>query len=329
MKYCTRCGLPETYSGIWLDDHGVCNFCHFYENHRDTLENYEELERLFISRLEAAKAKAKESGSKYDCLVGLSGGKDSTYIIYQLKHKYNMRILAFTYDNGFATDYGRQNVITALENLDIDHISFSMSPSQLKRYNRACVKMFHNFCMLCFHFTHYYSHLIASEKNIPLIVNGRTKGQVLQSVDQEKLIEPFERSICFSDFEYQMFGDKVEKAAKTGRMDYLKDKQIESLSYFMYHPYDAGKIMDFLEAHINWKRPAKGMPHADCWAHAMAEKYHLDSHGYPIMTGELAVMVRSGELTLAGAKKIRTEDTLRYQNPDEDTCRRFQDAVGI
>lgn len=329
MKYCTHCGLPETYSGIHLDDQGVCNFCHFYESHRNVLENEEELERQFSSRLEAAKARAKETGSKYDCLVGLSGGKDSTYIIYQLKHKYNMRILAFTYDNGFATDYGRKNVITALENLDVDHISFSMSPSELQKYNRMCVKMFRNFCMLCFHFTHYYSHLIASEKKIPLIVNGRTKGQVLQSADHEKLIEPFERSMNFADFEYQMFGDKVEKTAKSGRMDYLKDAEIESLSYFMYHPYNAEEIMDFLETHINWKRPEKGMPHADCWAHAMAEKYHLDSHGYPIMTGELAVMVRRGELSITEAAKIRNADTKRYQNPDSETQKRFEDAVGL
>lgn len=329
MNYCTHCGLPENYSGIHLDEQGVCNFCRFYESHRSTLEDMETLEKQFVSRIEAAKEKAKASGSKYDCLVGLSGGKDSTYIIYQLKHKYNMRILTFTYDNGFATDYGRRNIATVLEKLDVDHISFAPSASQLQKYNKMCVKMFRNFCMVCFHLTHYYSHLIAAEKNIPLIANGRTKGQVLQSVDCEKLIEPFESSHCFKDFEYQMFGDKVERAARTGKQDYLEGKEIESLSYFMYHPYNEEDVMQFLHEHIGWERPAAGVPHADCWAHAMAEKLSLESRGYPILTGELAVRVRMGELSIAEAAKIREGDALRYQNPDPEIIKRFNETVGL
>lgn len=329
MNYCSHCGLPETYAGIHLDEQGVCNFCRFYESHQNTLEDMDTLEKLFVSRLEAAKEKARANGSQYDCLVGLSGGKDSTYIIYQLKHKYNMRILTFTYDNGFATDYGRRNIATVLDKLDVDHIQFAPKASLLQKYNKTCVRMFRNFCMVCFHLTHYYSHQIAAEKNIPLIVNGRTKGQVLQSADCEKLIEPFERSESFKEFEYQMFGDKVEKAARNKKNNYLEGHEIESLSYFMYHPYNEEHVMHFLQEKIGWERPAAGVPHADCWAHAMAEKLSLDSKGYPIMTGELAVMVRRGELSLEEAAKIREADTLRYQNPDPEIVKRFNKTVGL
>ena len=329
MKYCACCGLPETYPGIHFNEQEICNFCHFYKENRNFLENTDLLEELFASRLEAAKEKAKANGSKYDCLVGISGGKDSAYVVYQLKHKYNMRILTFSYDNCFSTDYGKKNIETIVKKLDVDHVTFSLKDSQVKKYYKMCTKMFHNFCMVCFHLIHYTSHLIAGEKKIPLIVNGRTKGQVLQSADSTKLLEPFERSHNLKEFEYQMFGDKVEKAAKNKRNDYLEDYDIESLSYFMYHPYNEDEICSFLQKKIAWQRADAGIPHADCWAHAIAEKFNLDSKGYPVMTGELAVMVRQGELTIEEAAKRREEDTQRYQNLDREILEQFNQTIGV
>ena len=122
MKYCKKCGLPENYQGITLDENGICNFCDFYEKEKDTLKDYKALEAFFQSRVDAAKAQAEALGSRYDCLVGFSGGKDSTYIIYQMKHCYHMRVLAFTLDNGFSTEYGRKNIENALDKLDMIHI---------------------------------------------------------------------------------------------------------------------------------------------------------------------------------------------------------------
>ena len=100
MKHCKICGLGEDYTNIRFNDDGVCNYCEFYEAHKDMLEDTEQLEQAFRQKMEHAKAKARAAGADYDCLVGFSGGKDSTYIIYQLKETYGMRVLAFT---GFLT----------------------------------------------------------------------------------------------------------------------------------------------------------------------------------------------------------------------------------
>jgi phosphoglycerate kinase len=60
MSGCVRCGLPENYAGIKLDEHGVCNYCHFYDEHRSELTDYEALEKKFAAEIE----KAKEKGVK-------------------------------------------------------------------------------------------------------------------------------------------------------------------------------------------------------------------------------------------------------------------------
>jgi tRNA(Ile)-lysidine synthase TilS/MesJ len=90
MKHCKICGLGEDYTNIRFNDDGVCNYCEFYEAHKDMLEDTEQLEQAFRQKMEHAKAKARAAGADYDCLVGFSGGKDSTYIIYQLKETYGM-----------------------------------------------------------------------------------------------------------------------------------------------------------------------------------------------------------------------------------------------
>lgn len=327
MKTCIKCNLPENYHGIKFDGNQVCNFCNFYEQHKEQLTNMPLLEQEFQKKVDEAKCKAKENGASYDCIVGLSGGKDSTYIIYQLKHVYGMRVLAFTFDNGFSTEYGHENIKNALLKLDVDHIRIRMKESDIRKYYTVCVRMMHNFCSVCFHFMHYYSHLLASQYRVPLIVNGRTKGQILQGVDNKKLIEPFEYSYNLKDFEYQMFGRLVDKVDKTGKMDYLPKVEVASLSYFAYHDISEEETMAYLEKKIGWKRPDHGIKHADCWAHAMAEKMSIEKRGYPIRTGEMAVLVREGKVTKEQAAKELQEDREQFTVVEEALVKKFEDRI--
>lgn len=327
MIYCKKCGLPQNYQGISIDEEGVCNICHFYEGHQETLKDYENLQKFFQSRVDAAKEEAKKRGSRYDCIVGLSGGKDSTYIIYQLKKRYGMRVLAFSLNNGFATEYGRKNIQNALDKLNVDHIQVTVNEETLRQYYTASVRLFKNFCSVCFHLMHYYSFLLAKQNDVPLIVNGRTKGQVLQGVAAERGIEPFEISHSLKEFEYQMFGRIVDKLDGHSCLDLLNDVKAEALSYFMYHNISEEEVMVFLEKEIGWQRPSVGIPHADCWAHPIAEKMSLEKHGYPVRTGELAVLVRAGDITKEEAGQMLEEDRSRYENPDPDVWNRFQKRI--
>ncbi|MDY3918548.1 MAG: hypothetical protein SOZ59_06035 [Candidatus Limivivens sp.] len=327
MKKCKKCGLPSSYQGISFDDQGVCNFCTFFEKHRETLEDLEGLEMQFRQAVERAKQEAAARNARYDCLVGLSGGKDSTYIVYQLKHTYGMRVLTFTLDNGFSTEYGRKNIENALAKLDVDHIRISVNETELRSLYSKSVRLLHNFCSVCFHLMHYYSFQVAAWNQIPLIVNGRTKGQILQSAAGERGIEPFEISHGLKEFEYQMFGRLIDRLEGRSCLDLLPDVQAEALSYFAYHDISEEETMAFLEKTIGWKRPAHGIKHADCWAHAMAEKMSLEKHGYPIRIGELAVLVRYGKMTAEEAEDILEEDRRQFSEVRPETEERFRKRI--
>lgn len=327
MKSCIKCGLPENYQGIRLDEEQVCNYCRFFEKHRERLTDYDGLEAQFQREVDLAKEQAAKNEASYDCIVGLSGGKDGAYITYQLKHKYGLRVLTYTLDNGFSTDFGKNNIAVLLDRLDVDHVRITVNETMLRNYYSACMKLMHNFCSVCFHLCHYYSHLLASHYGIPLIVNGRTRTQILQAAGAEKGIEPFEISRSLAEFEYQMFGRLVEKSASRGKLDYLKDAKVTSLSYFMYHKVGEQEKMDFLEEKVGWKKPESSIPHPDCWAHPMAEKCSIEKHGYPVRTGELAEFVREGEMTCEEACRERQEDYLRYQSIDPEIEERFYKRI--
>lgn len=329
MKYCVKCGLPESYPKIRLDAEGVCSFCRFYEQHQAGLDDYESLHRLFLAEIEKAKEKARQNRSPYDCIVGLSGGKDGAYLICQLKKVYGMRVLAYTFDNGFSTDFGRQNCERLKKAMDIDHIYISMKDSELTKFYRAALKVTRNFCSICFHFMHYHSHLLASRFGIPLIVNGRTRSQIYQNALEEKGLEPFELSHSLKAFEYQMFGRLLDKLEGNSCVDFLPGAEVTSLSYFTYHKVSDEEKMAYLEKEIGWERPKNAKPHADCWAHAAAEKLFLDKNGFPLRAGELAQMVRSGELSLEDSRKILEEDRRLYQSPDPEVLDALFERVGM
>ena len=103
MKRCTRCLLPEPVPGSDFDAFGVCRPCRDF---RPTdKERSETVRKICELDLEATLQQVRGSG-QYDCLVPLSGGKDSVYLIYRLKHDYGLRVLAHTTDirNGLAAE---------------------------------------------------------------------------------------------------------------------------------------------------------------------------------------------------------------------------------
>ena len=82
MLKCKRCLLPEAVPGSKLDKDGICNFCREYENIDLSLE--ESARKKREEDLERALNDCKGKG-EYDCLVPVSGGKDSIYLLYKLK----------------------------------------------------------------------------------------------------------------------------------------------------------------------------------------------------------------------------------------------------
>lgn len=124
MRRCTKCILPETMPFIEFDDNGVCNYCRNYRLQK--VRGKEALE-------EVAAGYRSKSGEP-DCIVGMSGGRDSTYGLHYIKTVLNMHPIAYTYDWGMVTDLARRNISRICGKLGIEHILVSADIPKKRRY---------------------------------------------------------------------------------------------------------------------------------------------------------------------------------------------------
>jgi len=116
---CTRCIMDTTDPEITFDDKGQCNHCTEYFR---LAPLYEYQGEKSDEALKAIVAKIKEDGknSDYDCMVGVSGGVDSTYVAYLAK-KLGLRVLAFHFDNGWNSELAVKNVENIVKKLGVDY----------------------------------------------------------------------------------------------------------------------------------------------------------------------------------------------------------------
>lgn len=124
LQQCTRCVMSnEVDMLIRFDEHGVCHHCHRYDELLATrvFSGTEAESRL--AELTAKIKKSKKSNSHYDCLIGVSGGVDSTYVAYLVK-QLGLRPLAVHFDNGWNSELAVKNIEKVLRKLDIDLVTY-------------------------------------------------------------------------------------------------------------------------------------------------------------------------------------------------------------
>lgn len=133
MKYCTRCVLPDTKPDLFFDKNGVCNACTNFTNRAEV--NWDDRKREFLDIVEQNRAK---NYSGWDCIVPISGGKDSTYQAWRLL-QLGINPLGVIASTCHLSALGRKN-IENIKKLGIDVIEFSANPLARKVLNRVGLK---------------------------------------------------------------------------------------------------------------------------------------------------------------------------------------------
>lgn len=118
LVICSRCIYDERVAGISFDADGVCNYCRQSDALREQYgTGSEKGERALAAILEQIKAAGR--GKQYDCVIGVSGGTDSSYLVYLAK-RWGLRPLAVHYDNTWNSSIATQNIRKVLGALDVD-----------------------------------------------------------------------------------------------------------------------------------------------------------------------------------------------------------------
>ena len=129
LTYCKHCVMPDTKPDLFLDDEGVCNACRSYEKRKevDWTARHEELLQLLDKY-------RRPDGSNWDCIVPVSGGKDSTYQVVRML-QLGLNPLCVTSTTCDLSALGRKN-IENLKRLGVDYVEMSPNPLVRAKLNR-------------------------------------------------------------------------------------------------------------------------------------------------------------------------------------------------
>jgi hypothetical protein len=134
---CTRCVIDWSVPHADFDENGVCRFCRIH----DALEKEYPLGEAGARKLDEIAARIKRSGKgrKYDCVVGVSGGRDSTYLLHLAK-SLDLKPLAVHFNDGFGNPIAGQNMRKATERLGVEMRTITSNWKESKDIRIACLK---------------------------------------------------------------------------------------------------------------------------------------------------------------------------------------------
>ena len=323
IKRCIRCILPSHYPRIIFDSEGICSYCRAYE-HRWKNWNESEGEMEFLKLIKWA----RKRNPKYSALVGISGGKDSSYTIHMLVKKYKLNVLAFTYDNGFFSEDAKRNIDRIVKKLNVEHRYMSTDREVEKRMYRSLLKKkCADFCQICMLGSISASNYLAIKEDIPLVVWGvspRTDPiqplELFLGNDYKYLVDVMEPEVRSS--EYPLF--KYAGIPKVFYSTFIKRSRL--VFFPQYVEWDEKKITELLQEQYGWIDYGNGTSHFDCVANPAFDFFTNQRLGVSKVIEKLSQLVRCGQLTRQDAlKKLELQD--HVEEPVEsisEICRRLE-----
>ena len=304
MQICRNCVLNENFPGIRFNEDGVCNFCSSAKSkdmNRTIRSKYEEKFKQLVEEY-------KGKGS-YDCLVAYSGGKDSTYTLHLLKERYNLRLLAYSFDNWYQSERAKLNIRAVLSNMNVDHYTVTPSIESMRRiilasisgdmYSAKAIARASSICTSCISLVRFVGFRIAIEQEIPFLVFGMSPGQaptvtavvktnprILRTM-QETLLQPLSEKV----------GDIIKPFFLEQRHFEKAEKFPYSINPLAFVDYDEDVIFE-TASRYGWKKPVDTDANStNCLLNAFANQVHKEKFGFNPYAFEIAELVRMGCIT--------------------------------
>jgi len=165
IKYCNTCMYPETKPDLWFDEAGKCSACINFENRTEI--DWAARQKEFSDITERYKS---IDGSNYDCIIPVSGGKDSTFQVIKVLQA-GLNPLCVTAETDSLSELGRRN-LENLKRLGVDHVNVTPNPKIRRKLSRLALREVGDI-QWAEHVTIFTIPIqVAVEKNIPLIVWG-------------------------------------------------------------------------------------------------------------------------------------------------------------
>jgi hypothetical protein len=322
--------MPTSIPSVKLDDCGICNYCKIYKRN---FHNWHEIESLRKIQFEIIVRRIKKLNRPYDCVVPLSGGKDSVYVLYICSKIYNLKCLCVTFDNGFLSDFARKNIKNAIEATNADHIFYGVNKKTLRKLYKLFLQKAGTFCLVCMGGIQIASSLAQRSFNVPTAIAGTgmryayrgfipeifeakptSFKKVIEGDPLEKLIEPI---IDFSGPQKNL--NKIKKMIRiTTKILKIPDPTIPAyLKIFDYVDASYDEIYDTIIKEMNWEKPGDDPEHMDCIVSKLPS--YIDTRKFPELTDKTckhSSLIRLGYMSREEAMKYEEKNMSRVKEPE-------------
>ncbi len=297
IKVCSRCIMDETAKEITFDKNGVCNFCHNYDN---VLVNDLHTDKVGEEKLEKLIEKIKQKGknSRYDVLIGLSGGVDSSYVAYVIKMKYGLRAFAVHLDNGWNTELAVANVEKIVKRLDIDLSTYVLDWKEFRDIQTSFIKSsISNIEIPTDHAIWALLIKTAGKMKIPYIIAGNNV--VTESIMPESWLYGSKDSKLIKSL-HRKFGKVKMKTypslSTIDYVDYLLVRGIRWVPILNYIKYNKAAAKQLLIDELGWQD--YGGKHYESIFTRFFHAYYLPvKFGYDLRKSYLSALVCSGQIS--------------------------------
>jgi N-acetyl sugar amidotransferase len=310
MRFCSRCLYGSHHPlNITFDDAGVCSGCRVHEE-KDRLDWGQRADRL-RGILDAYR---NRSGNNYDCVVPVSGARDSYFIVHTLKHVYGMNPLLVTYNKHYNTDVGIRNLANLRIRFDSDIMTLTVNPETVKRITRATLRRLGSVYWHCLAGQTVFPVQVAVKLKIPLIIWG-----VHQGIDQVGMYSHLDEVEMTRKYrkEHDLMGLEAEDLI--GEFDGISETDIVQYRYPDNREIERVGVRGiYLNNYIRWDSRAQHeemirqfgyetMPQSgtfdtyndvDCWNYSDVHDYiKYLKHGYGKVTDHACREIRLRRMT--------------------------------
>lgn len=229
MRYCKRCLYPENHPlNITFDEEGICSGCRVHEekDYLDWKPRAKKLRSIF-------NAYRNTSGNNYDCIIPVSGARDSYFIVHTVKNVYGMNPLLVTYNKQYNTAEGIRNLANLRIQFDCDIMTLTVNPDTVKKITRATMRKIGSMYWHCLAGQTVYPVQVAVKFKIPLIVWGAHQGVdqvgMFSHLDEVEMTRKYRKEHDLMGFEAEDLVDDFDGISENDviQFHYPDDKELE------------------------------------------------------------------------------------------------------
>ncbi|MCK4821002.1 N-acetyl sugar amidotransferase, partial [bacterium] len=258
MKHCKKCAMPDTRPGSVFDEDGVCQACRNYEKRKtvDWEERRKEIRKLCD--------KYRKTNGSYDCIIPVSGGKDSHFLVHTMVKEMDMHPLLVTVTDSFThTEAGRDNLRNMIETFKLNHYQYTINHDLFRRATRVAFETTGEALKFVEYAIYTIPTLVAQKFDIPFVVYGENSSYEYGTTDED-FYDATHVVKTISDLlenDRQWWLDHGLTSAEVSSIQLDKNKPLPEVIYMSYfYPWSSLKNLEiarrygFRDLAHEWKR---------------------------------------------------------------------------